>query len=88
MSMLKHWIEGKVFRIKSPVATYMRLPLRKVEGRVSHSAVVLVAILVALLVSLSPARKLVGLGAVQDASPNASTHSTTIALTPDETRRG
>jgi len=63
----------------------MRLPLRKVGGHANHSVVVFVAVL-ALLVSLSPARKLVGLGAAQDASPNASTHSTTIALTPDETR--
>src|SRR5215831_2426989 len=86
MSMFKHWIEGKVFRIKSPVATYMRLPLRKVGGRASQSVVVLVAVLLALLVSLSPARKLVGLGAMQNGRASATTHSTTIALTPDETR--
>src|SRR5215475_178496 len=86
MSMLKRWTNGIVFRIQCPVATCMRLPLRKVGGRANHSAVVLVAVLLALLMSLSPARKLVGLGAAQDASPSASTHSTTIALTPDETR--
>ncbi len=86
MSMLEQWTKEMIFRIKSPVATYMRLPLSKVEGRASHSAVVLMAVLLALLVSLSPARKLVGFGAAQDARPNATTHSTTIALTPDERR--
>ena len=87
MSMLKQWTKGIVCLIKSPVATCRRsLHLRGVEGRVSHSAVVLVAVLAALLVSLSPARNIVGLGAAQGDPPTATTHSTTIALTPDETR--
>src|SRR5262249_6931729 len=87
MSMLKQWTKGIVCLIKSPVATCRRsLHLRGVEGRVSHSMVVVVAVLAALLVSLSPTRNLVGLGAAQDDPPTATTHSTTIALTPDETR--
>jgi YVTN family beta-propeller protein len=45
-----------------------------------------VAVLAALLMSLSPARKLVGLGAPKGANSDAPTHSTTIALTPDERR--
>src|SRR5262249_5698750 len=81
MSMLKQWTKGMICLIKSPVATCTRsLPRRGVEGRVSHSAVVLVAVLAALLVSLSPARNIVGLGAAQGDPPNATTHSTTIAL--------
>ena len=80
------------FRIKLTLAVLTRsLPLRREQGRVTpRTAIMLVAVLLG-LVSLGAAQ-LVGLGAAQKKSDQASDRadppgrSSTIALTPDETR--
>ena len=86
-----------IFRIRFTFATLMRsLLLRGEEGRVSPgSAMVLAGALIGLM-SFGAAQNLVGLGAAPGAVQNGGvqateradppTHSTTIALTPEETR--
>src|SRR5215471_8662151 len=86
-----------IFRIRFTFATLMRsLLLRGEKGRVSTgSAMVLAGALIGLM-SFGAAQNLVGLGAAPGAVQNGGvqatkradppTHSTTIALTPDETQ--
>src|SRR5215471_12735832 len=86
-----------IFRIRFTFATLMRsLLLRGEEGRVSPGSAMLLAGALIGLMSFGAAQNLVGLGAAPGAVQNGGvqatkrvdppTHSTTIALTSDETR--